>query len=144
MDSLQTIVGDFADFRLLDTGKWYRLEQWAGYRLARPDPQIIWERHLPEPDWTRADATFESSGEGGRWRTRHRFPPTWPVKFRVADAQKDILLHARLTAFKHTGIFAEQSANWAWMAARCAGKQRRILNLFGYTGAATIVLSCLG
>src|ERR1700748_2200202 len=65
----------FKDFALLDTGKGYRLEQWGLYRLARPDPQITWDRHLPDEEWQRADAIFESIGEmGGGWKTRGQLP----------------------------------------------------------------------
>ncbi len=135
----------FKDFALLDTGKGYRLEQWGDYRLARPDPQITWDRHLPDDEWQRADAIFESIGEGGGWKTRGHLPGAWVIQFTIPGTKDDILLNARLTPFKHTGIFAEQAANWEWMAKKLQGKKnRKILNLFGYTGAASVFLTKLG
>mgnify|MGYP001202586298 CR=1 FL=1 len=140
----RTVTADFTDFRLLDTGEGYRLEQWGPYRLARPDPQAIWNRHAPPAEWAAADATFEVSGEKGAWRKRSPLPPVWTMRHQLQSTQKELLLHARLTPFKHTGIFAEQAANWEWMAAKAGKGKRKILNLFGYTGAATVLLSSLG
>lgn len=142
---LQEYTSAFGDFRLLDTGDGYRLEQWGPYRLARPDPQIIWSRHLPEDEWQKTDAMFVTVGEKGRWDLRTRVPGFWTVKYKPTGSDVVVSLNARLTPFKHTGIFAEQSANWEWMAKVLRGKkQRKILNLFGYTGAATVVLTALG
>jgi 23S rRNA (cytosine1962-C5)-methyltransferase len=122
------------DFSLLDTGNGYRLEQWGDIRLARPDPQIIWGRSLPAADWGKADATFS-----GEWKTNHKLPASWVVNF------NETKLKARLTPFKHTGIFAEQAANWEWMLEQTAGaKKLNILNLFGYTGAASVILAQAG
>jgi 23S rRNA (cytosine1962-C5)-methyltransferase len=134
----------FTDFQLLDSGAGYRLEQWGEYRLARPDPQVIWNRHLKIDEWNAADVTYEGAGEKGQWKLRTRVPGSWMVKYAPSYLPKPLQFHARLTPFKHTGIFAEQAANWEWMA-RMAGKSpRKILNLFGYTGAASIILSALG
>lgn len=141
---LQETFGRFDDVRLIDTGDGYRLEQWGTYRLARPDPQIIWSPHLPKEEWASVDARFETHGDKGQWKTFTNLPGFWPVTHTLPDGT-ETLLKARLTAFKHTGIFAEQAANWEWMAKVLAGKKnRRILNLFGYTGAATVLLTKLG
>lgn len=136
----------FTDFELLDSGAGYRLERWGQYRLARPDPQAIWNRHLRGEEWLAADATFEGAGERGSWVLRTRVPGGWTVNYAPSYLPKPLQFHARLTPFKHTGIFAEQAANWEWMAmmAKAAGTPRKILNLFGYTGAASVVLSALG
>lgn len=142
---LQDHTATFADFRLLDTGDGYRLEQWGPYRLARPDPQIIWKRHLPDAEWDKADATYTIVGDNGGWNLRTKVPGFWPVRYPLPGSDKHVSLNARLTLFKHTAIFAEQAANWEWMAKTLHGKkQRKILNLFGYTGAATVVLTALG
>lgn len=142
--SLQHTFAQPWDFRLLDSGDGYRLEQWGPYRLARPDPQCIWERHLPASEWAKADARFEARGEKGEWNARKSLPGFWQVAHRLQSGVKTALA-ARLTAFKHTGIFAEQAANWEWMAEVLEGKTKRtVLNLFGYTGAATMVLTKLG
>lgn len=142
-DALKTFTGTFTDFRLLDSGDGYRLEQWGPYRLARPDPQAIWQRHIPAGEWAKADATFDGSGERGRWNLRTRMPAVWTVTYKLPDG-KATQLKARLTPFKHTGIFAEQCANWEWMSARTAGRQCKILNLFAYSGAASVILTGQG
>lgn len=141
---LQDTFAAFEDFQLLDSGRGYRLEQWGKYRLMRPDPQIIWERHLPEWEWEKADARFETRGEQGQWKAKIALPGFWPVRHKLPDGMETSFA-ARLTAFKHTGLFAEQAANWEWMARATKGKKgRKILNLFGYTGAATVLLTKLG
>lgn len=130
------------DFALLDTGRGFRLEQWGKIRLARPDPQIIWEPSLPDSEWSLADARFEGKNELHPWKTSSHIPSTWRVNFGSTK------LNARLTPFKHTGIFAEQAANWDWMAKKLGAtnskKPLSILNLFGYTGAATVILAKAG
>lgn len=126
------------DFSLLDTGNGYRLEQWGKFRLARPDPQIIWGPSLPASEWEKAQAKFEGKNEKFPWKTNNGFPKTWEINFKATK------LKARLTPFKHTGIFAEQSANWDWMEEALgtakSPNQLSILNLFAYTGAASVVL----
>lgn len=127
----------FMDYQLLDTGDGYRLEQWANIRLKRPDPQIIWEPSLPGSEWENIHAEFQGSGERGKWLKKREVPEKWDVYFRP-----DIKLVAKLTPFKHTGIFAEQGANWEWMIKLTEGApQLKILNLFAYTGGATMVLT---
>lgn len=143
----------FPDFELLDSGNGYRLERWADYILARPDPQAIWQKHLPEDEWRKAHATFN-----GRWQVRHKIQQPWNIRFpfplapgEAKTGDWEITLNAKLTPFKHTGIFAEQAAHWEWMVHRVQnkksqtkGEELRILNLFGYTGGASIVLAKLG
>jgi 23S rRNA (cytosine1962-C5)-methyltransferase len=130
----------FLDFELLDTGDGYRLEQWGPIRLMRPDPQIIWKWSLPTHEWQQANAEFIGSGERGKWTKRGQIPENWPVYYRP-----DIRLLAKLTPFKHTGIFAEQAAHWEWMTEILKNQPpQKILNLFGYTGGATMVLTRLG
>src|SRR5215210_5030422 len=120
----------FDDFELLDTGEGQRLERWGEFVLARPDPQIIWPKHLPDSDWDKADAVFESSGEKGHWQVRTRMPPSWIVNY-----NNKIQLLAKLSPFKHTGIFAEQAAQWDWLEKLLYNSQPlKILNLFAYTG----------
>lgn len=130
----------FDDFELLDTGAGQRLERWGQFILARPDPQIIWPRHLPDTEWNKASAIFESNGEKGRWVIQDDVPHSWLVDF------NGVKLVAKLSPFKHTGIFAEQAANWEWMAGKLKARPQKlkILNLFAYTGGATMVLTKLG
>lgn len=130
----------FLDYELLDSGDGYRLEQWGSVRLKRPDPQIIWDRSLPDSEWEKANAVFFGTGERGKWQKNSQVPAKWDVYFRP-----DIKLVAKLTPFKHTGIFAEQAANWEWMMEICKNQAPlKILNLFAYTGGATMVLTRLG
>src|SRR3990167_6452210 len=100
---------NLGDFELLDTGAGYRLEQWGRFRLARPDPQIIWQKHMEEKEWERAHAVF--SDEQRNWNS-NSLPKSWEVNL------VGIKMLARLSPFKHTGIFPEQAANWQWMAQR--------------------------
>lgn len=129
----------FLDFELLDTGDGFRLERWGNLKLKRPDPQIIWPASSPA-EWQNIDAEFTSSGERGRWNKKPGLPDKWEIYFRP-----DIKFQAKLTPFKHTGVFAEQAANWEWMMNVAQGSQPlKILNLFAYTGGATMVLTRLG
>ncbi len=135
----------FLDYELLDSGDGARLEQWGNIRLKRPDPQVIWQPSLPLKEWDLANAEFIGSGERGKWQKKSTVPEKWEVYFRP-----DIKLVAKLTPFKHTGIFAEQAANWEWMteiAGLSSGSTTgplNILNLFAYTGGASMVLTRLG
>lgn len=137
----------FPDHALLDSGGGERLERFGEVVLARPDPQALWRPRLAREEWQRADLTFErESDRGGRWRPRAGLAPrlaaadaAWPVGFAGA---RFIL---RPTPFKHVGLFPEQAANWALVARattalRAAlGAPPRVLNLFGYTGAASVL-----
>lgn len=128
---------EFMDYELLDTGDGARLEQWGNIRLKRPDPQIIWQPSLSDGEWNRADAEFVGSGERGSWKKKSKMPEKWDVYFRP-----DIKMVAKLTPFKHTGIFAEQAANWEWMIEVTKNSPPlKILNLFAYTGGATMILT---
>ncbi len=136
---------EFLDYQLLDTGDGARLEQWGSVRLKRPDPQVIWQPSLSAGEWNQANAEFIGSGERGKWSHKGSVPEKWEVYFRG-----DIKLVAKLTPFKHTGIFAEQAANWEWMtdivgqANASSTGPLKILNLFAYTGGATMLLTRLG
>jgi 23S rRNA (cytosine1962-C5)-methyltransferase len=127
----------FLDYELLDTGDGARLEQWGNIRLKRPDPQVIWKPSLALKEWDAVNAEFIGSGERGRWMKKSTMPEKWDVFFRP-----DIRMVAKLTPFKHTGIFAEQAANWEWIIeATKDSPPLKILNLFAYTGGASMVLT---
>ncbi len=139
----------FPDFELLDSGEGFRLERWGKVILQRPDPQIIWPRSLPAEEWQKAWATFQSpsGGNKGRWELNQAIPKPWIIAF------NNIKFLLKLSPFKHTGIFAEQAANWEWMLEKISNetakskikdKRLRILNLFAYTGGATAVLAKAG
>lgn len=133
----------FTDYRLLDCGGKEKLESWKGIILRRPDPLAIWEKEQPEL-WSLADATYTRSDKGGGfWSYRRTLPKEWTVNYHN--------LHFRVapTDFKHTGLFPEQAVNWDFIEQavkerKTQGKNVRILNLFAYTGAATMVASAAG
>lgn len=141
------------DYELLDSGHGKRLERWGAYTLVRPDPQAIWAPHTPEHDWLASDATFET-----KWRLRTDLKQPWTVRWplplspgQAVTGNWSLHLVARLSSFKHTGIFAEQAANWEWLTEtvengkwNSKNQKPKILNLFGYTGAATVLLAKLG
>lgn len=124
-------------YALLDSGDGEKLERYGQYVLARPDPQAIWRKHLPQEDWYKAHLTFVREVEQGKWRKREGVPTEWTTT--LGGSQFLI----KPTVFKHTGVFPEQVENWQWMAERIRSAKRpvTILNLFGYTGGAT--LACL-
>lgn len=119
------------DYELIDTGEGERLEQWSSVVLRRPDPQIIWEKHAPEA-WNNAVASFKDG-----WHISKPLPEPWFLSFGA------VKLKAQLTSFKHTGIFPEQEENWNWMLSKLQ-KPSKILNLFAYTGAASMILAKAG
>ncbi len=123
-------------YALLDFGNGRRLEQWGAYRLVRPDPTAIGPAIHPRL-WASPDAVYDGEKGRGRWVTPSSLPEGWQVAF------GDLHLLAGLSPYKHTGIFPEQAANWAWMRERAgkAGRPLSVLNLFAYTGGATVGLA---
>ena len=131
------------DYALLDSGAGKKLERYGRFTAVRPEPQCLWRPRLPAEAWARADAVFDPSDEedAGHWRFDHGRPPeTWPLGWGPAK------FNARFTAFRHLAFFPEQAANWAWLeaAVRRAPEPPRILNLFGYTGVASLVCAAAG
>lgn len=124
----------WSDYKLLDSGGGQRFEQFGKYKLIRPDPQIIWKSHLPKSEWEKADAVFEDE-----WISAD-VPDKWLMQY------KDLSFYAKLTPFKHTGVFPEQCLQWDWMRAKIksAKKHVNVLNLFGYTGIATLACAAEG
>lgn len=126
------------DYELVDTSEGERLEKWGGVVLIRPDPQIIWDTPKKNPLWKSADARYvRSSSGGGSWHVVKKVPPVWRINY------KSLTFRLKMMGFKHTGIFPEQAVNWDLLTEkiRSAGRKVKVLNLFGYTGAATV--ACL-
>ena len=150
----QQLTPDFPDYELLDTGDFEKLERFGRHVLRRPEPQAIWRRTLPEEEWQRlADASFlrdARSDERGVWRLRPGMPDRWTVEY--AHAGMRVRMRLGLTSFKHVGIFPEQAANWNFIYENCsrlqaskpAGAPLRVLNLFAYTGGATLAARAAG
>ena len=133
----------WSDYALLDSGGGRKLERYGRFTVVRPEPQCFWSPRLPEAAWTGADAVFDPTDEedDGRWRLGRPVPDTWPLAWGPARFK------ARLTSFRHLAFFPEQAANWDWLERRVrAGAARpfRVLNLFGYTGVASLVCAAAG
>ena len=131
------IADGWKDYEVLDTGSGEKLERWDKQYLVRPDPQVIWPAEN-ESLWKSADAHYHRSTQGGgQWEMLSKIPEQWTVSYR------ELTFRVRPTGFKHTGLFPEQAANWDWMSELIRGAHWpvRVLNLFAYTGGAT--MACL-
>lgn len=134
-------AANWKDYELIDTGSGERLERWGDVILIRPDPQIIWESDKKNPLWRKADARYKrSSSGGGQWQNYKKVPDVWKIQY------QDLTFRLKTMGFKHTGIFPEQAVNWDFAAEkiRNAGRPVKVLNLFGYTGAATLACMAAG
>ena len=131
------IADKWKDYAVLDVGGGEKLERWGEVLLRRPDPQVIWPAERPEA-WKKAHAHYHrSQSGGGQWEMLKKIPESWTISY------GPLRFLVRPTGFKHTGLFPEQAANWDWMSGliREAGRPVQVLNLFAYTGGAT--MACL-
>ena len=132
-----------------DSGGGRKLEKFGKITVARPEPQALWQPRLGKPEWAKAHAVFSASGEDdekGRWRIDKPVPEAWPVKVPF-DANNAITMHCKLAGLWHLGLFPEQLPHWQWMLERLRtvkGETPRVLNLFGYTGAASLLAARAG
>ena len=129
------------DYELLDATNHNRLERWGQTLLIRPDPQVIWKNDEASPLWARADAVYYRSAKGGgQWNYHKRLPQKWQIHW------GELTLIVSPTGFKHTGVFPEQAVNWAWYQEKIKAADRpvKVLNLFGYTGGATLACMAAG
>lgn len=149
----EQLTPDFQDYELIDTGNFEKLERFGRYVTRRPEPQAIWRPSLAEEEWRRlSDASFlrdARSDERGEWRLREGMPSRWTVEYRYRRMR--LRMRLGLTSFKHVGIFPEQAANWDFIYDNClalGGDGRteapRVLNLFAYTGGATLAARAAG
>ena len=140
--SLVTTHG-FTDYTLIDSGRGRKLERFGQIVVDRPEPQALWQRRQADA-WASAHAVFSASGEDeekGRWRADKPVPESWPVRV------EGITVHCRLSAMWHLGLFPEQLPHWQWMQDGLrviAGERPRVLNLFAYTGAASLIAARAG
>jgi 23S rRNA (cytosine1962-C5)-methyltransferase len=125
----------FEDYEFLDSGNGQRLERFGQYTISKPDPQVIWKPSLSEDEWDKADAKYLEKD----WSS-NSMPLKWPLAF------NGVKFYAKLTPFKHTGVFPEQVLNWGYIQDRIqnANKEVNVLNLFGYTGIASLVAAKAG
>ncbi len=133
------------DYELLDTSDGERLERWGKYLLVRPDPQVIWNDQKQHPLWRRPDATYRRSKSGGGGWSQNRLPEQWEIGYELLGKYPMKFL-IKPMGFKHTGIFPEQAVNWDWCAEKIqtANRPIKVLNLFAYTGAATVCAAAAG
>ncbi len=127
------------DYELIDSGDGEKLERYGAFILSRPDPQALWPKNLPK-EWERASGVFVRNAEKACWKMKPNVPKDWQIELGG--------LHFIIspTSFKHTGLFPEQASNWKWISERIAGEKRKVsvLNLFGYTGGATLACAKAG
>lgn len=135
------IARNWKDYEILDMANGEKLERWKDVILARPDPQIIWkEKTFPEK-WKKTNARYHrSSTGGGSWQYEKKMPESWKIQY------KNLTFQIKPMGFKHTGLFPEQAVNWDWMMDKIAKANRpiRVLNLFAYTGGATVACLAAG
>lgn len=127
-------VNDFKEYKIIDMNNFEKLEDWNGVILRRPDPQIIWKKEVNKELWENVDAKYTRSNTGGgHWEIKRNIKNSWIINY------KDMAFNLKLMNFKHTGLFPEQAANWNFIREKLHGtKNKKVLNLFAYTGAATI------
>lgn len=139
------IAQPWNDYALLDSGAGRKLERYGKVIVSRPEPQALWSPSLPESEWDRANAIFtntgdDSDGDTGRWKLNGRTPEQWNVEWQGLN------FICRLMSFRHMGLFPEQMTHWQWISDRIAsaGRPLKILNLFAYTGAASLAAAKVG
>ena len=132
------IANEWKDYEIIDMASGEKLERWGNIKLIRPDPQIIWKNKSIPSEWKSANARYNRrSTGGGAWEYSKRLPESWQVKY------KNLTFNIKPMGFKHTGLFPEQAVNWDWMINKIKQSKRdiKVLNLFAYTGGATV--ACL-
>lgn len=134
------IADHWKDYQVLDCSKGEKLERWGKYILVRPDPQVLWDTPRKVPEWNRKNAHYHRSKKGGgEWEFLH-LPQQWQIQY------GSLTFQLKPFSFKHTGLFPEQAVNWDWFGAKIRNAQRpiRVLNLFAYTGGATLAAAAAG
>ena len=134
------IADQWKDYELIDMANGEKLERWGKYILRRPDPQVIWDSNN-KAIWNKADAIYHRSRSGGgSWEFKRQLPERWQISY------GKLKFNIEPTGFKHTGLFPEQAVNWDWMIdkIKSRGTQTKVLNLFAYTGGATVACTSAG
>lgn len=134
------IANEWEDYEVLDSSQGEKLERWGKYILIRPDPQVIWDTPKVLPGWKKPNAHYHRSSKGGGEWEFFDLPKEWNIQY------KDLSFHLQPFSFKHTGLFPEQAANWDWFSNKIkqANRPIKVLNLFAYTGGATIAAAKAG
>lgn len=134
------IANNWKDYEILDCSRGEKLERWGDYILIRPDPQIIWNTQRKNPGWQQKNGHYHRSSKGGGEWEFFDLPEQWSIHY------KSLTFHLKPFHFKHTGLFPEQAVNWDWFSEkiRQAGRPVKVLNLFAYTGGATLAAAAAG
>ena len=134
------IADQWKDYEVLDTSEGEKLERWGDYLLVRPDPQVIWNTPKELPGWRKMNGHYHRSSKGGGEGEFFDLPKQWEI------AYKELRFNLKPFSFKHTGLFPEQAVNWDWFSdkIRNAGRPVKVLNLFAYTGGATLAAAAAG
>ncbi len=138
--NITTTTTPSAEYELIDSGNNRKLERFGNIIVSRPDPQALWPTSQPRTVWSAADASYEQVGEAGRWVHTKKIPDSWSIKIEGME------LRIKPTTFKHVGIFPEHADNWHYIqdCVKRAGRPVSVINLFGYTGAATVAAAQAG
>ena len=134
------IADHWKDYEVIDTSCGEKLERWGRYILLRPDPQVIWKTEKTVPEWNRLNGHYHRSSKGGGEWEFFKLPEEWTISYR------ELNFRLKPFSFKHTGLFPEQAVNWDWCGERIreAGRPVKVLNLFAYTGGATLAAASAG
>lgn len=134
------IADHWKDYEVIDTSCGEKLERWGRYILLRPDPQVIWKTEKTVPEWNRLNGHYHRSSKGGGEWEFFKLPEEWTISYR------ELNFRLKPFSFKHTGLFPEQAVNWDWCSERirAAGRPVKVLNLFAYTGGATLAAASAG
>lgn len=142
------VIKDWKDYEVIDCSEGEKLERWGDYLLVRPDPQVIW--HTPKNDrgWKKPNAHYHRSSRGGGDWEFFDLPEQWDIHYELPIG-KTLTFHLKPFKFKHTGVFPEQAVNWSWFSEKIAketeaGREVKVLNLFAYTGGATLAAAAAG
>ena len=142
------LADQWNDYEVIDCSKGEKLERWGDYLLVRPDPQVIWDTQKKEKGWRKMNGHYHRSSKGGGEWEFFQLPKEWTIQYSL-PINKKLTFHLKPFSFKHTGLFPEQAANWNWFSQLIAdavskGRQVKVLNLFAYTGGATLAAAAAG
>ena len=142
------LADQWNDYEVIDCSKGEKLERWGDYLLVRPDPQVIWDTPKKENGWRKMNGHYHRSSKGGGELEFFQLPKEWTIQYSL-PINKKLTFHLKPFSFKHTGLFPEQAANWNWFSQLIAdavskGRQVKVLNLFAYTGGATLAAAAAG
>ena len=142
------LADQWNDYEVIDCSKGEKLERWGDYLLVRPDPQVIWDTPKKEKGWRKMNGHYHRSSKGGGEWEFFQLPKEWTIQYAL-PINKKLTFHLKPFSFKHTGLFPEQAANWNWFSQLIAdavskGRQVKVLNLFAYTGGATLAAAAAG